>query len=59
MYQWFPNKLVCRRFDVPEPYPGMRQEGCPTLDAEKEQRESKSESTIQECVRISNTLGRL
>ena len=25
----------------------MRQEGCPTLDAEKEQREAKSETTIQ------------
>ena len=25
----------------------MRQEGCPTLDAEKEQREAKSDTTIQ------------
>jgi len=22
VYDWYPAKLLCRRFDVPEPYPG-------------------------------------
>lgn len=48
LYDWYPNKLVCRRFNVPEPYPGSKKEGCPLLDMEKESKEKDmSDSTIQ------------
>lgn len=33
-YDWYPSKIVCRRFNVPEPYPGSTQLGCPWLEAE-------------------------
>ena len=49
-YDWYPNKLVCRRFNVPEPYPGCKKEGCPVLDAEREEREKVGEDTIQEIL---------
>merc|ERR1719228_2740047 len=31
-YDWYPAKLLCRRFDVPEPYPGSSQVGCPYIE---------------------------
>lgn len=48
LYDWYPNKLVCRRFNVPEPYPGSKKEGCPLLDMEKDAKDKDmSDTTIQ------------
>ena len=48
LYDWYPNKLVCRRFNVPEPYPGSKKEGCPLLDMEKDSKDKDmSDTTIQ------------
>ena len=47
VHAWYPNKLVCRRMNIPEPHPGSRLEGCPELDNEKNQKSEASDSTIQ------------
>ena len=48
VHAWYPNKLVCRRMDVPEPHPDSKLEGCPELDNEKNQKnENVSDSTMQ------------
>ena len=48
MYDWYPAKLLCRRFDVPEPYPGSQQVGCPFLEMENAKSSAdKAEETVQ------------
>ena len=48
-YDWYPAKLLCRRFDVPEPYPGSHQVGCPYLEMlnDKNQAEKGKEEVVQ------------
>ncbi|XP_063439673.1 G patch domain-containing protein 1-like isoform X2 [Mytilus trossulus] len=34
-YKWYPHKLLCRKFNVPEPYPGAGIVGLPTVKRDK------------------------
>ena len=47
LYDWYPAKLLCRRFDVPEPYPGSSQVGCPYIEMLNAKTGDQAEGEVQ------------
>ena len=34
-FEWHPNRILCKRFNIPDPYPGSREIGVPKVRREK------------------------